>query len=221
MNIGDWVNKNDNRFGIVKTAHRSKMGDVQQMSYQMINSLNINTMNEVMKATYDYIDKMKMDDEAFMKYLRDNANFANDFDVLEALINQDPEFIQSSYCKERRHFIIAEYTRNVKSGKLVQNAENLVLVGSPYAMLLHSVGEDVEKDTSFSQRDDCIECYTNRFNNGEYLAFFRSPHNSPNNIVALRNNKDSDVWNRYFYNLGDLILAVNVQHTPMQDRANG
>ena len=98
---------------------------------------------------------------------------------------------------------------------------NLVIVGSPYAMLLHAVGENVEKDDTFELHDNCIECYTNRFDDGEYLAFFRSPHNSANNIVALKNNKSNEVWDKYFYNLGNLILAVNVKHTPIQDRANG
>jgi hypothetical protein len=35
------VNDNNNLFGIVKTPHKSKLGDVQQMSYQMINSLDM------------------------------------------------------------------------------------------------------------------------------------------------------------------------------------
>ena len=35
--------------------------------------------------------------------------------------------------------------------------------------------------------DDYIQCYTERFAEGESLAGFRSPHNSPNNIVHLKN----------------------------------
>ena len=34
------VNENDCMFGIVKTAHKSKLGGVQKMSYQMVNSLD-------------------------------------------------------------------------------------------------------------------------------------------------------------------------------------
>jgi hypothetical protein len=88
-------------------------------------------------------------------------------------------------------------------------------------MLLHSVGEDVEKDNTFELHDDCIECYTNRFDDGEYLAEFRSPFNGFFNLGSLYNNKQSDIWNRYFYNFGNLVIAVNMQHTPFQSRNNG
>jgi hypothetical protein len=88
-------------------------------------------------------------------------------------------------------------------------------------MLLHAVEVDVEKDDTFELHDDCIECYTNRFNDGEYLAEFRSPFNGFFNLGNLYNNKQSDVWEKYFYNLGNLVIAVNMQHTDFQDRNNG
>ncbi len=216
-----WVRKNGSYFGVVKTAHKSKLGDVQRMSYQMVNSLSINIMSQVVEKSVEYINQLKTDDGVFLEYLEKNKNFYNDFEPLLALVNQNKDFLRCDYFRQRRYSIIQDYVNNFRRGKIIQDADNLVLVGSPYAMLLASVGEDVEKDDTFQQRDDCIECYTNRFDHDEYLAFFRSPHNSQNNIISLRNNKKSEIWNKYFYNLGNLILAVNVQHTPMQDRANG
>ena len=41
------VKMNGSMFGIVKTAHKSKLGEVQRMSYQMINSLDIDIMDDV------------------------------------------------------------------------------------------------------------------------------------------------------------------------------
>lgn len=44
------------------------------------------------------------------------------------------------------------YVLNFKSGKVIQNADNLVIVGSPYAMLLYGatgVPDDVDKDDTF------------------------------------------------------------------------
>ena len=35
------VRENDCQFGVVKTAHKSKLGNVQKMSYQMINALDV------------------------------------------------------------------------------------------------------------------------------------------------------------------------------------
>ena len=217
-----WLNKvrdNDCMFGIVKTAHPSKLGEVQRMSYQMINSLDIDIMPEVVQCSMDYINALKTDDDVFLNYLRDNKNFSNDFEVLIALCEQDRDFLRSEYFRDRKKNIIQAYVLNFKNGKIIQNADNLVIVGSPYAMLLHSVGEDVEKDFTFTQEDGVIQCYTERFEDGEYLAEFRSPFNSKNNMGYLHN-VYNDIYKKYFI-FGKQIIAINMIHTDFQDRNNG
>ena len=47
------VNNCNNNFGIVKTAHESKLGNYQRMSYQMVNSLSLKGMKSVMKDSKD------------------------------------------------------------------------------------------------------------------------------------------------------------------------
>lgn len=215
----DKVRDNDCMFGIVKTAHASKLGEVQRMSYQMINSLDMDIMPEVVQCSIDYINALKTDDDVFLNYLRDNKNFSNDFEVLVALAEQDRTFVRSEYFRHRKEYIIKAYVMNFKNGKIIQNADNLVIVGSPYAMLLHSVGEDVEKDFTFKQEDGAIQCYTERFEDGEYLAEFRSPFNSKNNMGYLHN-VYNDVYKKYFV-FGKQIVAVNMIHTDFQDRNNG
>lgn len=213
------VNMNGNMFGIVKTAHKSKFGEVQRMSYQMINSLDVGIMRNVSKVSREYIMSLKSDDDVFLQYLRDNTNFANDFDVLVALCEQNPDFIRCDYFIERRRKIIKGYIHKFKTGKVIQEGDNLVMVGSPYAMLLHAVGEDVEKDNTLKGRDDAIECYTKRFPPNLQLAGFRNPHNGKNNILSLYN-VDSEKLNKYF-DIGQQCVAVNCIHTDLQDRANG
>ena len=215
----DWVKKNDCLFGVVKTSHKSKLGDVQQMSYQMINSLNISDMPDVLQKTESYINKLQTDDYFFLNYLREHADFSNDYDVLVALVDHNRDFIKSQYFKDRKYNILKNYLTRAKSGKIIQNADNLTIVGSPYAMLLASVGDDVTKDDTFKQESDCIQCYTERFKNGEYLAEFRNPFNSRNNLGYLHNVYD-DKFIRYF-NLGTQIIAVNMIGTDFQDRNNG
>lgn len=213
------VNMNGNMFGIVKTAHKSKFGEVQRMSYQMINSLDVGIMKNVSKVSREYIMSLKSDDDVFLQYLRDNTNFSNDFDVLVALCEQNPDFIRCDYFIERRRKIIKGYIHKFKTGKVIQEGDNLVMVGSPYAMLLHAVGEDVEKDDTLKGRDDAIECYTKRFPPNLQLAGFRNPHNGKNNILSLYN-VDSEKLNKYF-DIGQQCVAVNCIHTDLQDRANG
>lgn len=220
-----WCNKvyeNGCIFGIVKTAHCSKLGNVQRMSYQMVNSLNIDTMNEVCEESIEYINKLKTDDNFFLDYLRKNINFSNDYEVLMALCNQNKDFLRSSYFRERKKAIIMNYVLNFKSGKIIQNADNLVIVGSPYAMLLYGATGNpdiVDEDDTFSVEDLAIQCYTSRFADDEYLAEFRSPFNGKYNLGYLHNIYD-ERFNKYF-NFCDQIIAINMNGTDFQDRNNG
>lgn len=213
------VGMDNNSFGIVKTAHKSKLGDVQRMSYQMVNSLDPDVMDMVPAKTKAYVYALKSDDEVFLDYLRKNVTFSNDFEVLLTLCEHNSDFINSEYMRERRIRIIHNYLQNAKSGRLIQNGDNLVIVGSPYAMLLHSVGEDVEKDDTFSVEEGTIQCYTERFEDGTYLAEFRSPFNSKNNMGYLHNVSSENI--RKYFHIGKQCIAVNMQHTDFQARNNG
>lgn len=215
----DKVHELGDNFGIVKTAHKSKMGDMQRMSYQMVNALSTDIMDDVLYDTKEYIQKLKNDDDVFFEFLERNANFTSDYEVLLELCKHNPEFIRSDYFRERRSKIISDYLLDIKTGHIVQNGDNLVLVGSPYAMLLHSVGEDVETDPTFEVEEDSIQCWTARFEDGEYLAEFRSPFNSCHNLGYLHNHYHP-YWDEYF-NFGKQIIAVNTQHTVFEDRNNG
>ena len=216
------VYENNCMFGIVKTAHESKLGEVQRMSYQMVNCLDESIMDNVVKESVDYVEMLKQNDDEFLKYLEKNKNFSNDYEVLIALCEQNRDFLRSSYFRRRKRKIIENYVLNMKSGKLIQNAENLVVVGSPYAMLLYAAtGEEdsVDDDDTFFVESGTIQCYTERFNSGEHLAFFRSPFNSQNNLTYLHNTYHKKL-DKYF-NLGRQCIAINMNGTDAQDRNNG
>ena len=215
----NWIRKNDCMWGIVKTVHESKFGDVQRMSYQMVNALDIDSMDNVVKRSVDYINKLKNDNNEFIEYLKKNANFSNDFEVLVALCEHNKDFVRSEYFRDRKRKIIEAYVLNFKSGRSIQNADNLTIVGSPYAMLLHSVGIDPNEDPTFTTEDGCIQCWTERFDDKEYLAEFRNPFNSRNNLGYLHNTYH-EYFDKYF-RLGKLCIAVNMIHTDFQDRNNG
>lgn len=215
----EWLRKNDCMWGIVKTTHESKLGNVQRMSYQMVNSLDINTMESVTSKSVDYINKLKTDDDTFLEYLERTSNFSNDHEVLIALVKHNPDFIRSDYFRSRRYEIIKAYVLDFKSGRTVQDADNLTIVGSPYGMLLHSVGINVDEDTTFEHEDGTIQCWTERFKDDEYLAAFRSPFNSRNNLGYLHNHYH-EYFDKYF-KLGRLVVAINMNGTDFQDRSNG
>ena len=216
------VYENNCMFGVVKTAHKSKLGTVQKMSYQMVNSLDIDIMPDVIKKSYDYVMQLKKDNNIFIEYLRKNSNFSNDYEVLVVLCEHNPDFVKSDYFRDRKKAIIKNYVLNMKSGKIIQDADNLTLVGSPYAMLLYAATGDedsVDEDDTFCFEQDTVQCYTERFSDGDYLALFRSPFNGKYNLVYAHNTYD-DRFKKYF-NFGKQIIVVNMIGTDVQDRANG
>lgn len=225
VKYSDWcskVSENGNCFGIVKTAHPSKFGEYQRMSYQMVNALEIDVMPEVLLESKNYIEELKNNDEAFLDFLKASKTYTTDFDVLVVLCEQDPDFLRSEYFKKRRSDIIYELKNKFEQGKIFQNAENLVIVGSPYAMLLESLrsaGESYENDNTFYPETDSIQCFSKRFENNEYLAEFRSPFNSKNNMGYLHNHYDERL--EKYFNFGNQIIAVNLIGTDFQHRNNG
>lgn len=206
-------------WGIVKTTHESKLGDAQRMSYQMVNTLTEDIMEEVMRPSIEYVEKLKSDINVYIDFLRRNINFSNDYDVLIALYEQDHSFQQSTYWQNRKNNIINSYITDLKNGRLRQEADNCTIVGSPYAMLLHAVGESVEDDSTLVPEEGTIQCYCEKFNDGDYLAGYRSPMNSENNTVYMHNVR-SPIIAKYF-NLGKLCIAINMLHSDLQCRANG
>lgn len=218
----EWVQSNDCQFGVVKFSHPSKLGEVQKMSYQMVNSLDESTMPSVCQDTVDYIQKLKNDEEEFKSYLRKHMNFSNDYEVLLNLCDWNKDFVRCSYYRERKSDILSAYLLNIKNGEIIQNADNLTIVGSPYAMLLYAASgneADCDKDDTFSKEQNVIQCYTLRFDDDEYLAGFRSPFNGKFNLTYLHNHYD-DRLKRYF-NFSKQIIAVNMIGTDFQDRNNG
>ena len=212
--------KTESNWGIVKSAYMSKLGDVQRMSYQMINSLDMFSMDSVIKVSREYIDKLKTDDETFIEFLKRDTSFANDYEVLIDLYRHNPKIVESDYFRRRRKQIIYNYCLDFKNGRAINNADNLVIVGSPYAMLLAAVGEDCLKlDGTFEPEAGAIQVSTKRFADDTYLASFRSPFNSQNNLCLLHN-VYSPVIDKYFP-FGSQIIAVNMIGTDFQARNNG
>lgn len=213
------IEDNDSFFGVVKTAKKSKLGDVQKMSYQHVNCMSEEGMEGIIQCTKDYIYKLKYDDDTFLAYLNKNKNFSNDYEVLVALVKHNADFVKSSYFKERRDFIITSYVKKARTGRIINEGDNMTIMGSPYAELLWSIGENPENDPTFENELSAIQCYSERFKDGEFLCEMRSPFNARSNMGYLHNHLDYRI-KKYFY-LGENCIAVNTVHTDFQPRNNG
>lgn len=208
-------------WGIVKTDHPSKLDDVQQMSYQMVNTLpcDTNDIFELADTSVRYVESLKNDEETFITYLRRNATMVNHYEMMCDLYAWNPEFAKSTWWRREKSSIIKNYVKFLKTGKITVNADNLTVCGNPYALLMYAVGGNWQKDPCLNYEDGVIQCYTTRFDDGEYLCGIRNPHNSTNNIVYLHN-RHSSIMKKYF-EFSENIIAVNCIETDIQSRANG
>lgn len=215
------IKADQNTFGIVKTDHASKLENLQQMSYQMINTLPCTKADvaDIAATSISYVEQLKKDNLAFERFLRKNANEVNHYEMLADLYHQNPEFQNSTWFRNEKKKIIFEYVYKLRTGKITVEADNLTVCGNPYALLLYAAQDAWEKDPSFSKEDGCIQCYTTRFADQEYLCAFRNPHNSPNNICCFHNVYSREM-ERYFP-FSRNIIAVNCIGTDIEDRANG
>lgn len=219
------IMKNDGyTFQIVKTAHSSKYGDLQRTSFQMNNTLlttDENILEKIASTSIDFCNNLKLNDGAFIDYLQATSTEKYSINkVMVALYNWNKDIINTEYFKKKRREMISSLKRErLLLGKLFQNGDNLTICGNPIAMLMKVTGQDFLHEGCFCTHDDRIECYTKRFAEGERLAGFRNPHNSPNNIVCLENVYPEELI-KYFPDLGKEIIVINGIGTDVQDRLN-
>lgn len=215
------VNADKSIWGIVKTDHTSKLGSVQQMSYQMINTLPCakEDIEKIAQTSIDYVELLKRDNLEFEKFLRREANAVNSYEMMADLYNHNHDFENSKFWKLFKQRTIREYITKLRKGKITVEGDNLTVCGNPYGLLLYTVGEDWNEDPTLKAEDGVIQVYTKRFNDGEYLCGIRNPHNSSNNLGYFKNVLHP-LMDKYF-EFSKNIMAVNCIHTDIQCRMNG
>ena len=166
-----------------------------------------------------YVERIKNDDDEMEKFLRLNATEVNHYEMLADLYKQNNDFANSKWFRTEKRKIIFAYVERLRKGKITVDADNLTMCGNPYALLLYSVGENWENDPCFKQEQGTIQCYTTRFDDGEYLCGIRSPQNSPNNICYLKNTYSKEM--QEYFPFSKNIVTVNYIGTDLQDRTNG
>lgn len=220
-----FMKEHEERFAIVKTAHASKYGDMQRSSYQINNSLpctDREILRNIAQLSIDYCNSLKTCHDAFIKHLKINASKKYSINnVLITLDEWNENFKYTEYFKEKKKSIISKFKiKRLKLGKLLQYGDNLTICGNPVALLMKVVGQNFPEEACFQQIGNGIQCYTTRFRDGERLAGFRSPHNSPNNIVHLVNTYSKEIQ-KYFPALGGNVIVINGIGTDIQCRLNG
>ena len=189
----------ENYFSIVKTAHKSKWGDKQLTTYQMNNTL----------PTVD------------PKVLSRITQPSSEYDLVMDLVERNPEITHTKLYKDKKKKDLTKLKAEFKEGRLLQSGDNMTIMDNPVALLRYAVGDpEPLKEDCFEIIDNGVQCYTTRFADGASLAAFRSPHNSPNNIIHLKNVYAEPIM-KYFPNIGDNVIVFNAIGTDTQPRLSG
>lgn len=219
----NYMKRFDNYFSIVKTAHSSKWNKLQLMAYQMNNSLPTTSkfvLSHVANCGIDLCNNLKVSDEAYLNYLDMKKDNFNINELLIELIRWNRDFLKTDFFRKRKSRDISALKEQFQQGRLPQIGDNLTIMDNPVALLMKAVGENPLEENCFELMKDGVQCYTPRFAEGERLAAFRSPHNSPNNIIYLYNVYPEKIL-RYFPNIGQNVIIFNAIKTDTQARLSG
>lgn len=219
----NYMKQHGDYFSIVKTAHSSKWDDLQLMAYQMNNSVpttDEKILGNVSKCGVDFINTLKTSDEEYLKYLDMTQNNMNINELIIELVKWNPDFVKTEFFRDRKSKNISKLKAEFMKGRLPQSGDNLTIMDNPIALLMKVFGENPLEENCFELMSDGVQCYTPRFSNGEKLAAFRSPHNSPNNTIHLYNVYPEKLI-RYFPNIGQNVIVFNAIKTDTQARLSG
>ena len=220
----NYMKKFDDCFSIIKTAHPSKWGDFQLSAYQMNNSVPTtdgDVLEHVTDCAVNWCNGLKSSDAEYLKFLDMNKNAFNINELLIELVKWNPDFLRTEFFRKKKSRDISNLVRDCKEGRLPQPGDNLTIMDNPISLLLKAVGDKNFLDEGcFEVMKDGVQCYAPRFNEGEKLAAFRSPHNSPNNIIHLYNVYPEKLV-KYFPNIGRNVIVLNAIRTDTQARLSG
>lgn len=220
----NYMKRFDDYFSIVKTAHSSHWGDIQLMTYQMNNSVpttDREVLERMTECGVNFCNELKNSDIAYLKYLNKTNNDFNINDLLIELIKWNSDFLKTEFFRNKKSRDISEFIKGCKEGRLPQIADNLTIMDNPIALLLKAIGDkNPLNEGCFERMPDGVQCYTPRFSVGERLAAFRSPHNSPNNIIHLYN-VYPDKLIKYFPNIEKNVIVLHAIKTDTQARLSG
>lgn len=223
-----WKNKvkeDGNIFGVCKAEKKSKRGTdengnvLQQLSYQMINSLPMteNDIDELLEFEKNYIHNLKNDDEAFVQFLEDEATEVDANQMIVDLYRRNSDIANTELFKNIRKKKIHNYVNRVKSGKIRVAGDYAVMLGNPREFLLHAIDQfDIEK-TELELKEN--EVHTKLFDFDLELVGFRNPHTAQSNVLIVKNKKSAFV--EKYFNLTENIVVVNSINFALQDILSG
>ena len=84
-----------------------------------------------------------------------------------ALVKWNSDFRRTTFFRDKKTKDISKLKNEYfKQGRLLQNGDNLTVMGNPIALLMKAVGANPLDEGIFEMETDAIQCYTARFKDG-------------------------------------------------------
>lgn len=200
-----WLDNISSYFGVCKSEKPSKYGENHQMSYQMVNTLDLckDEVCELMKTSTDYIMSIKNDFVALREHLKNSTNEAKDFLYNIIPINADIQYTDWFIDGVKKNEA-DKLKKKLSKGKiLIPNSDYMILFSNGYEMLLTAkTGIDPVKSLHNGK-----QVYCSRFEDKEYLCGFRNPHICSGNVLYVQNVEHQEF--KEWFNLTDNIIVIN------------
>ncbi|WP_040194273.1 hypothetical protein [Clostridium culturomicium] len=224
----NWLNNIPEIFGVVKTDHKGNYGYSNRLSYQMINSMNINKeeMNELMKDEIRYLKllinnsevdsvelrKMNKKNKADERVKRNKMSYyinsigksdeLSTDDMITALLKRNTDYRFTDAFKIHKKHQIESYLYNLRLGKIrIKNSLYAIMIANPYTMLKATIREGNKIISKEDVVETGAECYCPRFGNTVELLSIRNPQINGGNVYHMTNRyHDEYKWFGYVEN---------------------
>lgn len=220
-----WLKNMETDFGVVKHEKKTHYldGKMVQTHYQLLNTLPFSqeTMNEFLKDTFDYMDKLKTDPAVLRYQIKHPKDYEyrgeimnNSNEIVFSMLGITDEFTKTAMYKKFLENTLLSYKNNVRRGHVLVDGNYSTLLGNPMELLYHSIGKfDGESLLGIGN------IHNSRFEYGQDLLCIRSPHVCAGNILIAYNKSDKEI--DHYFNLTDEIICINSIGENILQRLNG
>lgn len=207
-----WLNNIDEEFGICKSEKPSHFENMNQLSYQMINSMDLSKdeVKELASYEFDYLKGIQMDDNKFLEHIaKDDDSYTRS--AINEIVKMNSNFLYTDLFRKFRTKTISDYKKRIRIGKLkITDTDYCTVVSNPYEMLLHLIGQF----DGTTQALEGYEVYTPKYDRLIQLAGFRNPLIASGNVLLSTNTYHDNL--RWFKLVHNIVVINSIQCNILQ-----